>query len=84
MAKLICNGKIIQEYEFPALYPNTSFAYPIDYSEFGWDTVFDTPVPDYLQDSQEIRELPPVMTVKGHWEQQWGVFDLPPASSPTT
>lgn len=54
--------------------PNTSFANPfVAPDDYAW--VFPAPAPDYNPVIQSAREIAPVLTVKGTWEQQWEVVD---------
>ena len=63
--------------EFKRRFRNVSFGIKIPFAEFGYDVVFDAPKPT-PSETQGVRELPPIKTVKGHWEQRWEVFELPP------
>ena len=65
----------VTEYEFFARHKNVSFPADIPYSDFGYAQVVNTPAPttDFFHSP---RELPPVLTDKGHWEQQWEVIEV--------
>lgn len=63
------------ESEIRAAFPNTSFASPFSPPE-GYEVLFPTPQPTYDPIVQMVRETTPVLTSKGHWEQQWEVVDL--------
>lgn len=64
----------LSEQEIRAAFPNTSFATP--FNPDGYAVVFPTPQPVYDQYSQKCIEQPPVLSVKGTWEQVWQVVDL--------
>lgn len=65
----------ISEIQIRALYPETSFPVPFQPpSEYKW--VFDTPLPEYDFITQELHEVEPILTNKGHYERQWVVGDL--------
>lgn len=52
--------------------PNTSFPVPfIAPAEYAW--VFPTPQPEYDQVIRSVREIAPVLSAKGEYEQQWEV-----------
>ena len=63
----------ITEEEIKSLFPNTSFnsvfTPPSDYG-----LVFPTPAPS-INRFQLAREIPPILTDKGFYEQQWEVID---------
>ena len=63
------------ESEIRAAYPNTSFAQPFTPPE-GYDVLFPAPQPTYDPITQAVREVAPVLTDKGHWEQTWEVVEL--------
>ena len=63
------------ESEIRAAFPNTSFAQPFVPPE-GYVVVFPAPQPTYNSITQAVREVAPVLTDKGHWEQQWEVVEL--------
>lgn len=63
------------EAEIRALYPNTSFPEPF-LAPDGYALVFPTPQPIYNSVTQRAQETAPVLTAKGHWEQQWTVVSL--------
>ena len=58
-------------------YPNTSFPVPFVAPE-GYALVFPSPQPAHDAVTQHVRELAPVLTVKGHYEQQWEIVELFP------
>ncbi len=61
------------ESEIRSLNPNTSFGNPfVPPDEYAF--VFPAPQPA-LTDLQSARETVPLLTAKGHWEQQWDVVD---------
>jgi len=55
--------------------PNTSFATP--FNPDGYAYVFPSPQPTYNSLTQVVQETTPVLTVKGTYEQQWEVINLP-------
>lgn len=61
--------------EIRALNPNTSFPQPFippdDYA-----LVFPSPQPEHNAVTQSIREISPILTSKGHYEQQWEIIEL--------
>ena len=61
------------ESEIRALFPNTSFPVPFLAPE-GYVFVFPTPQPEFNPVTQRAQETTPVLTVKGHYEQQWKVL----------
>lgn len=63
------------ERDIRAAFPNTSFAEPFQPPE-GYVWVFPAPQPAHDQITQAVRETTPVLTDKGHWEQQWEVIAL--------
>lgn len=76
--KLIKDNKVITEQDFRNEFKDTSFGPVINYNEFGYEVVFDSPQPQFNHDTQRAVEIDPVKTDKGHWEQQWEVIDLTP------
>ena len=56
-------------------YPNTSFPVPFVAPE-GYALVFPSPQPAHDAVTQHVRELAPVLTIKGHYEQQWEIVEL--------
>ena len=56
--------------------PNTSFATPFMAPE-EYALVFATPQPEHDSLREVVREITPVETDKGHWEQVWAVGPLP-------
>lgn len=63
----------ISEQEIRSLNPNTSFPLPFVAPE-PYAYVFPAPQPT-VTNLQVIREIAPVLTNKGHYEQQWEVVD---------
>lgn len=63
------------ERDIRAAFPNTSFADPFQPPE-GYVWIFPAPQPPHDQITQMVRETAPVLTDKGHWEQQWEVVEL--------
>jgi len=63
------------ESDIRAAHPNTSFPDPfIAPDEYA--LVFPTPQPTYNSVTQRAQETTPVLTAKGHWEQQWTVVSM--------
>ena len=63
----------ISEQDIRLTYPNTSFSVPFQVPEdYAW--VFPTPQPEYTN-LQMAREIVPVLTDKGHYEQQREVVE---------
>jgi hypothetical protein len=56
--------------------PNVSFSVPF-YPPEDYAVVFPAPKPVYDAVTQGVRELQPVLTSKGHYEQVYEVYDLP-------
>ena len=56
-------------------YPNTSFSVPFQAPE-EYSFVFQAPQPTFDALTQSVREVKPVLTDKGHWEQRWEVVPL--------
>lgn len=67
----------ITEQEILALYPNVSFPVPFVAPE-PFVQVFPAPQPTYDPVRKFIREVTPVITIKGHYEQVWEVIDIEP------
>ena len=63
------------ESEIRAAFPNTSFASPFTPPD-GYAVLFASPQPAHDPITQAVREIDPVLTDKGHWEQQWEVVAL--------
>jgi hypothetical protein len=55
--------------------PNTSYPHPFPVPD-GYALVFDAPQPTYDQYSETVTQTTPVLTDKGHYEQQWTVTPL--------
>lgn len=62
----------INEIDIRADFPDTSFPEPFAPPD-GYACVFPSPVPGYNPVTQTYIEMAPVLTIKGHYEQQWGV-----------
>ena len=63
------------ESEIRSAFPNTSFPTPLIPPE-GYTVLFAAPQPTHDPITQMVREATPVITDKGHWEQQWEVVAL--------
>jgi hypothetical protein len=70
------DGTITTEAEYRAAHPQTSFPAVIDWDNEGYDVVFPSPAPPCDLLTQGVRQIDPVLTEKGHYEQAWEVFDL--------
>lgn len=65
----------VSEAEFVSRFPDVSFPQAINYDDFGYAVVFSTPQP--ATDWYHLaREIAPVLTDKGHWEQRWEVVEI--------
>lgn len=66
----------ISESEFKNRFPNISFPNQIDYSDYGYAVVFQSPQPEcsYKEISREI--APEFVTEKGWYEQRWEKVDI--------
>ena len=65
----------VSESEIRALFPNTSFPVPFVAPE-GYALVFPSPPPEFNPITQRAQETVPVLTAKGHYEQQWEIVEL--------
>lgn len=65
----------VSERDIRAMNPNTSFATPFLAPE-EYALVFAAPAPDHDPIKEMVREIAPVLTEKGHYEQQWEVVVL--------
>lgn len=65
----------VTERAIKQLYPNVSFPRPFT-PPVEYQYVFDAPKPTHDTVLQMARELAPVLTDKGHYEQQWEVVDI--------
>lgn len=65
----------VTEREIKLAYPNVSFSQPFVAPE-PYAPVFETPRPDHDALTQMVREIAPVLTAKGHYEQRWEVVAL--------
>lgn len=63
----------VSESEIRFAYPNTSFANPFVAPD-EYQYVFPIPQPAYDPVLQYAREIDPVKTIKGTWEQRWEVI----------
>ena len=65
----------VSEQNFINRHPDISFPTAIPYEDFGYAVVFPTPQPE--TDWYHLaREIAPMLTDKGHWEQQWEVVEV--------
>jgi hypothetical protein len=67
--------QLTTESQIRAENPNTSYPQPFPVPD-GYALVFDAPQPTYDQYSQIVQQVTPVLTDKGHYEQNWLVLDL--------
>lgn len=67
--------QVVTEAQIRAEYPNTSFPSPFVPPE-DFAVVFPSPAPAYDPLTQSVREVAPVLTDKGHYEQAYEVVDL--------
>lgn len=65
----------VSEASIRTYYPNTSFPVPFQAPE-EYSFVFPSPQPEHNRVTQSVREVTPVLTSKGHWEQRWEVVPL--------
>lgn len=63
--------QVIHENEFRSLFPNTALPSVINYKDYGWEVVFNTPMPDYNSITEIVQEGTPALTSKGHYESTW-------------
>ena len=62
--------------EFKRRFPNTSFPTQIPFADFGYAIVFPTPKPAYEAETQIVKEIAPVLTHKGTYEQRWEIVAI--------
>lgn len=67
-------NQIVSEQEIRNSLPNVSFATP--FNPEGYAVIFPSPQPEYNQYTQMCFEIPPVLSSKGQYEQQWEVSEL--------
>lgn len=65
----------VSERDILALYPNTSFGTPFT-PPATFANVFLAPQPEYNAYTQFVRELPPMLTDKGFYQQAWEVVEI--------
>lgn len=65
----------ITEQGIRSIYKDTSFG-SIFKAPDEFSIVFESPKPEHNPVTQTVREIAPVFTNKGHWEQQWEVVAL--------
>lgn len=63
------------ESDIRAAFPNTSFPVPFVAPE-GYALVFPSPPPEFNPITQRAQETAPLLTAKGHYEQQWEIVEL--------
>lgn len=69
-------GAVTTESQYRAANRGTSFPDAINWDAEGFDVVFPTPQPAYDPITRAVREIAPVLTVKGTFEQAWEVVAL--------
>lgn len=74
--RLSDNQYPLSERDIRNAFPNTSFAQP--FNPQGYAVVFSVPQPTYDWVTQSVREIAPVLTIKGTWEQAWEIVALDP------
>ena len=62
--------------EFKRRFPNVSFPQQIPFADFGYAVVFPVPQPVHDAMTHTAREIAPVLTTKGAWEQRWEIVAL--------
>ncbi len=65
----------VTERDIRAANPNTSYSTPFNPGN-EYAVVFQSPQPIFDPITQSVREIAPVLTDKGHWEQAWEVISL--------
>ena len=65
----------VSEAQIRLAYPNTSFPVPFQAPK-EYAVVFQAPQPTFDVLTQSVREVTPVLTNKGHYEQAWEVIAL--------
>jgi len=63
------------EQEIRSIFSNTSFGVPFIAPEI-YALVFSTPKPFFNEVTQSAQESTPVLTSKGHYEEQWVIVEL--------
>lgn len=71
----LATKQLKSESEIRAENPDTSYSTPFPIPD-GYAVVFDSPQPIYDQYSEVITQTTPILTTKGHYEQQWLVIPL--------
>lgn len=66
----------LSERDIRNAFPNTSFATP--FNPEGYAVVFPVPQPTFDWITQAVREIAPVLTIKGTWGQAWEIYSLTP------
>ena len=75
LIKLDTHEYPVSEQDFINRHPDISFPTAIPYEDFGYAVVFPTPQP--ATDWYHLaREIAPVLTDKGHREQQWEIIEI--------
>ena len=75
--RLTDNAYPVSQSQIRAENPQTSYPASFPVPE-GYAVVFPAPVPTHDPITQFVREVAPILTAKGHWEQAYEVIDLDP------
>jgi len=81
LIKIDTNEYPISDQDFKSRFPNTAFPNQIDYQNYGYAVVFPAPQPTTAY-NQSVREIAPVLTDKGWYEQQWEVVNFSETMTP--
>ena len=76
----VTNQYPVSEQEIRQANPNTSFSTPF-VAPPEYSLVFATPKPAFDAISQTVREVQPLLSAKGEYEQQWEIVSLPAEQS---
>ena len=71
----IKTNKVLSESDIKNQNPNQSFTNPFVPPD-RYKYIFPSPVPPYDVDREIVKEVQPVFTIKGHWEQRFEVVKL--------
>lgn len=79
MANLRCRADAkypVTLQQFKESFPNISFGTQIDVTQYGYDVVFDTPMPNLTAIQKAVEDEPRFDPVAGLWYQTWLVSDV--------
>jgi hypothetical protein len=68
-------NQVVSEAQIRAENPNTSFPNPFPVPD-GYAYIFPAPATSHDPMTQTVRQIAPVLTVKGTYEEQWEVVNL--------